>query len=131
MIIRLLLILVAGVALSCQPASAAKYKCKDKDGNWTEAACTGAAAPPPPPEDKAAKMQERRTGWRKLCDSSSWSYTNSCIDDHERNYAEMNNILIGPPSDLQNKAAACYLQWFKEAAGVVDAKMWRYCYYNN
>jgi len=34
-------------ALCAAPASAADYKCKDADGNWSEAACTGSAAPPP------------------------------------------------------------------------------------
>lgn len=123
--------ILAALLLCASPyIGAATYKCKDANGNWTEAACTGAAAPPPKPEDPQATANARRSGWEKLCASRSWDYTRHCIDDHEQNYREMNNILKGPPSTLRDKAAACYLRWYKEAAGVVDAKMWRYCYYN-
>mgnify|MGYP007107589277 CR=1 FL=1 len=111
-------------------ANGATYKCKDAAGNWTEVACTGAAAPPPKPEDPEAAMKARRAGWEKLCDSRSWDYTRNCMADHERGYREMDRILKGPPSSLRDKAATCYLRWFKEAANVVDGKMWRHCYYN-
>ena len=124
------------------PATAQKvYKCRADNGSsvYQSTPCLGTTqekvfgndAPKPrklTPDE--VKMQERRAGWEKLCDSSSWQYTRDCIDDHSKKYSEMNNILSGPPSRLRDKAAACYLRWFKEAAGVVDAKMWRHCYYN-
>lgn len=120
------------ITLIISPAAiAAKYKCKDAAGNWTEAACTGALAPPPKPEDPEAKRKERQAGWEKICGNNSISYTLRCIQDHEIDYHEMETILTGPPSNLRDKAARCYLRWFKEAAGIVDARMWRHCYYNS
>jgi len=41
----ILCIAAVGLFLS-SPVGAASYKCKDKSGNWTEAACTGALTPP-------------------------------------------------------------------------------------
>lgn len=110
------------------------YKCKGADGKWAAENCTGALEPKPSEaairakeaEDAPAKDDARRTGWSKLCASNVGGH---CVNDHASDYAEMERVMKSAAGADRAKAEACFLRWFSETADVVDAKMWRYCYY--
>lgn len=131
--IMLGLLLAPGAVL----AQNVTYQCKGPGGEWAAKYCTGAAAPKPSQYaiDRAAreaskkKTLERSDRWRELCRASGWdSY--KCARQHVIDYAYMNEILTSTtePKERREAASVCYLKWFKSNLGVVDARMWRYCF---
>lgn len=112
------------------------YTCKDAQGNWTEAACKPPEPPKPPPVQRPVNTEhiagmQRKAKWREtICGGISSSYAYDCADRQEQNYREMERIRSTATGSNKSTAERCYLEWYKPTAGIVDAVMWRHCYYN-
>ena len=78
--------------------------------------------------------KKRETAWGKLCSVEGYEeirFNISCRTDHEIAFGEMENLLKTLPSgELLTKVEVCALKWFNKPLDVIDAKMWRYCYYH-
>lgn len=117
------------------PAWGAKYKCKDADGNWTEAACTGAAAPPPREvADAKPRPSENNAEFQKMKDfcAAKWptdfNMQKYCLDQQSEAARKIaSEFTKDVPDDLKIAGGACALKW----TGADDRKDWvmiEYCW---
>lgn len=118
-----------------QKQGSVTYQCTDAAGQWSEEACKSATTPKPPappPNPVLEERAKRLTTWKTtLCGgTTSTTYAQDCARRHASNYDEMTLLRYQVPDAKRAKLEACYLRWFKDTAGIVDANMWRHCYYN-
>lgn len=131
------------LALAAPASAQTLYKCKTASGGtvYQDRACdTGSAQVDSREIDKPKRRAsgyspeeiKRRAAWRTLCGNTSIDYSTSCVTDHAIAFDEMTRTIArNPGDDVLRRADKCFKRYYRPAVGAVDAKMWRYCYFNS